>query len=101
MLRRTVRIGLPSGLQAVLYAVSNMIITASINSFGTDSIAAWVAMGKLDAVNWLILNAFGISIMTFVGQNYGARLYDRVKSSMKLCMGMAAGRAPYWGACSS
>lgn len=89
MLRRTVRIGLPSGLQAVLYAVSNMIITASINSFGTDSIAAWVAMGKLDAVNWLILNAFGISIMTFVGQNYGARLYDRVKSSLKLCMGMA------------
>lgn len=88
LLRRTIRIGLPTGLQAVLYAVSNMIITASINSFGTDTVAGWVAMGKLDALIWLIMNAFGISVMTFVGQNYGARRYDRVKSSMRLCMGM-------------
>ena len=89
LLRRTVRIGLPTGLQSVLYAVSNMIITASINTFGTDTVAAWVAMGKLDALNWLILSSFGISMMTFVGQNYGARHYERVKSGMRLGLIMA------------
>lgn len=93
LVRRTIRIGLPTGIQAVLYSVSNIIITASINSFGTDTVAAWVAVGKLDALNWLIMNAFGISMMTFVGQNFGARRYDRVKSSIRLCLAMAVGTA--------
>src|SRR5699024_644256 len=78
LLARTVRIGLPTGLQSVLYAVSNIIITTSINGFGTDTVAAWVAFGKVDALFWLILSAFGVAIMTFVGQNYGARKFDRV-----------------------
>ena len=91
MLRRTVRIGLPTGLQSVLYAVSNMIITASVNSFGTDTVAAWVAMCKLDALTWLVMSAFGVAVMTFVGQNYGAQRIDRVKSSIRLCMAIAAG----------
>lgn len=91
MLRRTVRIGLPTGLQSVLYAVSNMMITASVNSFGTDTVAAWVAMGKLDALTWLVMSAFGVAVMTFVGQNYGAQRIDRVKSSIKLSLAIAAG----------
>ena len=91
MLRRTVRIGLPTGLQSVLYAVSNMIITASVNSFGTDTVAAWVAMCKLDALTWLVMSAFGVAVMTFVGQNYGAQRIDRVKSSIKLGLAIAAG----------
>ena len=91
MLRRTVRIGLPTGLQSVLYAVSNMIITASVNSFGTDTVAAWVAMCKLDALTWLVMSAFSVAVMTFVGQNYGAQRIDRVKSSIRLCLAIAAG----------
>ena len=91
MLRRTVRIGLPTGLQSVLYAVSNMIITASVNSFGTDTVAAWVAMCKLDALTWLVMSAFSVAVMTFVGQNYGAQHIDRVKSSIRLCLAIAAG----------
>ena len=91
MLRRTVRIGLPTGLQSVLYGVSNMIITASVNSFGTDTVAAWVTMGKLDALTWLVMSAFGVAVMTFVGQNYGAQRLDRVKSSIRMCLAIAAG----------
>ena len=91
MLRRTVRLGLPTGLQSVLYAVSNMIITASVNGFGTDAVASWVALGKLDALTWLVMSAFGVAVMTFVGQNYGAQRIDRVKSSIKLGLAIAAG----------
>lgn len=91
LLRRTVRIGLPTGLQAVLYSLSNMIITASVNSFGTDTVAGWVAMCKLDALTWLVMGAFGVAVMTFVGQNYGAQRIDRVKNSIKLCLAIAAG----------
>jgi len=84
-LGETVRIGLPSGLQAVMYSLSNMTITTCINGFGTSTVAAWVALGKVDALVWLIISAFGVSIMTFVGQNYGAHRSDRVRKSLKVC----------------
>ena len=86
ILRRTVRIGLPSGLQSIMYGLSNLILTAAVNSFGTDTVAAWVAMGKIDTLNWMTLNAMGISLMTFAGQNYGARKLDRVRSSLRLSL---------------
>lgn len=91
LLRRTVRIGLPAGIQSIMYGLSNMIITAAVNGFGTDTVAAWVAMGKIDTLNWMTLNALGISLMTFAGQNYGARLLSRVRSSLKsaMLMGLA------------
>ena len=85
LLVRTVRIGLPAGLQSVMYALSNMIITTTINGFGTSTVAAWVALGKVDGMFWMILSAFGVSITTFVGQNYGARRYDRVRKSISVC----------------
>lgn len=79
MLNRIIRIGLPAGLQSVMYSLSNVIIQSGVNSLGTDTIAAWTAYGKIDSVFWMIINAFGISITTFVGQNYGAGKMDRVK----------------------
>ena len=83
--------GLPAGLQSVMYSVSNLVIQAGINSFGTDAIAAWAAIGKIDGFIWMVMNAFGISIPTFVGQNFGAQKYDRVKKSVRICLSMALG----------
>lgn len=93
LLGRTMRVGLPSGLQSVMYSLSNMIITATINSFGTATVAAWVTLGKVDGMFWMINNAFGVSIVTFVGQNYGARQYDRVRKGLKVCTALALGAA--------
>ena len=72
MLVRIVRIGLPAGLQSVMYTSSNILIQSSVNALGTDTVAAWTAYSKIDSLFWMIVNAFGISITTFVGQNYGA-----------------------------
>ena len=82
ILRRTIRIGLPSGINSVLYSVSNLFIQATVNSFGTNTIAAYTAIGKVDAMYWNFDSAFGIATMTLVGQNFGAKKYDRVKKSM-------------------
>ncbi|MBR1584319.1 MAG: MATE family efflux transporter [Clostridia bacterium] len=89
LLARIVRIGLPMGLQSVMYSISNVIIQASINSFGTDVSAAWSAWGRLDGFFWMVLNAFSISITTFVGQNFGAQKYDRVRKGVRECLAMA------------
>ena len=67
MLARIIRIGLPAGLQSVMYSLSNVIIQSSVNSLGTDTIAAWTAYGKIDSVFWMIINAFGISITDLCG----------------------------------
>lgn len=91
ILRNVIRIGLPAGLQSVMYSFSNLIIQASINSFGTDAIASWAAIGKIDGFIWMVMGAFGISITTFVGQNFGAGKYDRVKRSVRVCLGITLG----------
>ena len=89
--RKIMRIGLPAGVQSIMYGLSNLIITVAVNGFGTDTVAAWVAMSKIDTLNWMTLNALGVSLMTFAGQNYGARQLARVRSSLKsaMLMGLA------------
>ena len=83
ILKNVIRIGLPAGMQSVLYSVSNLVVQASINSFGTDAIASWAAIGKIDGFIWMVMSAFGIAITTFVGQNFGAQQYARVKRSIR------------------
>lgn len=91
MFERIVRIGLPAGLQSVMYSFSNIIIQASVNGFGTDVMAAWTAYGKIDGLFWMMISAFGVAITTFAGQNFGARRYDRMRRSIRVCLSMAAG----------
>ncbi len=89
MLRRIIRIGLPAGLQSVMYSLSNVIIQTAVNGLGTDTVAAWTAYSKIDCIFWMIISAFGISITTFVGQNFGAGKMDRVKKGIRVCLGMS------------
>ena len=88
ILKSQMIVGLPTGIQASLYAFSNVLIMAAINDFGTDTAAAWSAYGKLDAIYWMVSGAFGISITTFVGQNYGAGKFDRIHKSVRTCLSM-------------
>lgn len=88
MLGRMIRIGFPAGLQSVMYGLSNVIIQAGINSLGTNTVAAWASYSKIDGLFWMMVNAFGISVTTFVGQNYGAGRLDRVRAGVKSCMTM-------------
>lgn len=82
------KIGLPAGLQSTMYNLANMVIQAALNSFGTDTMAAWTAFGKVDSFYWMISSAFGVAITTFVGQNYGAGKIDRMKKSVRVCFCM-------------
>ena len=82
------RIGLPAGIQSNMYTVSNMVLQSCINAFGTVTIAAWTAFGKVDGFYWMISGAFGVSITTFVSQNFGARKYDRLKKGVLVCLGV-------------
>lgn len=89
ILKRIIQIGLPAGVQSLMYTSSNVIIQSSINSFGTNTVAAWTAYGKIDGIFWMTINALGISVTTFVGQNYGAGKYERVQKGVRICLVIA------------
>ncbi|NCB93697.1 MAG: MATE family efflux transporter [Clostridia bacterium] len=86
-------IGLPTGIQSIMYSGSNMLIQASLNTFGTDTMAAWTAFGKIDSFFWMVNSAFGIAVATFVGQNFGAGKYDRMKKCVHVGLAMALATA--------
>ena len=85
ILGKIIYIGLPSGLQSLMYTVSNLLIQTSINGFDTNTVSAWAAYGKIDCVFWMIIGSLGISVTTFAGQNFGAGFYRRVRSGLRQC----------------
>lgn len=89
LIRRILVIGVPAGLQFVTFDLANLLIQSGVNSFGSNMVAAFTAYGKADALTWMISGAFGVSITTFVGQNFGAQKYDRIRKSVWICLGMS------------
>lgn len=89
LLGRILSVGVPAGLQFITFDLSNLLVQSSINSFGAVTMAAWTAFGKADGMTWMISGAFGIAVTTFVGQNYGARKYERIRQGVWVCMGMS------------
>ena len=89
-MRSILMIGVPTALQSVMYNASNIVIQASINSFGTDAVAAWTAYGKMDIIFWMTITAMAQSITTFAGQNYGAGEYERLKKGVRVSVAMTA-----------
>ncbi|MCI1930709.1 MAG: MATE family efflux transporter [Clostridia bacterium] len=84
-LKTILYLGIPAGLQSCMYTFSNALLQFSINQLGTDTIAAYTAFNKIANIFWMMSGAYGIAITTFVGQNYGAGKFSRVKKSIQDC----------------
>ena len=81
--KEIIRIGLPAGLQGVAVSLSNVFVQYFINGFGVTAIAAFTAYFRIELLFYMPLCALGQAMMTFTGQNVGARLYGRVKSGLR------------------
>lgn len=80
--RKSVSIGLPSGLQQTFVALGMMAILRVVNSFGTNTLAAYSAAGRIDSLAAMPAMNFGAALSTFVGQNLGANKPGRVKQGL-------------------
>lgn len=87
-LSKLLEIGFPSGIQNSMYSFSNMLVQSSLNILGVNTMAAWTAFSKIDGLFWMICGAFGIAVTTFVGQNYGARKWERIQKGTRTCLAM-------------
>lgn len=79
ILLKIIKIGLPTGFQQSIVSLSNVIVQSYINVYGASVIAGYSVTIKIDGFVNLPLQAFNMAITTFVGQNIGAKQYNRVK----------------------
>ena len=80
------RIGLPAGIQGMVFAISNVVIQSGINSFGADCIAGQSAAQYFDFMSYCVINSFSQATVTFVSQNYGAGDARRCKKVLRLAV---------------
>jgi putative MATE family efflux protein len=80
-----IRIGLPAGLQGLLFSISNVLVQSSVNSFGSTLVAASSASGNVEGFVGTTMNAYYNAAITFTGQNMGAKKYDRIDTIAKVC----------------
>ena len=77
---KMLRLGIPLGLETLMYTFSCVVLTSAVNTFGTDTVAAYAGFVRIESFYWMLEQALAVSITTFVGQNLGAGLYGRARS---------------------
>lgn len=80
------KIGLPAGIQSMVFNLANIVIQAAINSLGTVVIAASSAAYNIEIFVYYMFNSFSQACTTFVGQNYGAGNIKRCRRTLVLCL---------------
>ncbi len=81
-----VRIGLPAGVQGMVFSFSNMVLQSAVNSYGSDVMAGSAAALNFEYYCFFMIQAFNGAAISFIGQNYGAGNMDRVRRAYGLCM---------------
>lgn len=89
-LKIILQVGLPAGFQGVLFALSNVIIQSSINSYGKYVMAGSAASSNLENFTYFAMNAFYQAAISFTSQNVGAGKYERVKKILICAVSCAA-----------
>ena len=82
-LGRIMRVGLPAGLQGVVFSFSNVCLQSAINSLGSATVAASAAALTYEFIVYYWLNSFSHACVTFVGQNYGAKNLERCRRAVR------------------
>lgn len=79
-------VGIPAGVQGMIFSFANLIVQSAVNSLGTTVMAASSAAFNLEIFSFYFMSSFGQACTTFVGQNYGAGKGDRCRRVLKLTL---------------
>lgn len=79
-------IGIPSGIQGMIFSFSNVLIQSSVNSFGSAAIAGSAAAANIEGFMYTALNTFFQAAMAFISQNMGAKKYGRINKIVGICL---------------
>jgi len=87
---KSIRIGLPTGIQQTFVAAGMMALISIVNGFGTDVIAAYSVATRIDSLASLPAMNFAAALATFVGQNLGAKKINRVRTGFVATLKMTS-----------
>lgn len=85
-LKKMLYIGLPAGFQGTVFSLSNVVIQSAVNSFGSLVMAGNGAASSLEGFTYTAMNSVYQASLTFVGQNVGAKKYDRINKVQGVCL---------------
>lgn len=85
-LKRMLQIGVPAGLQGMVFSISNVVVQSAINGYGAAAIAGSAAAVNFEYYCYYIIVACNGAAISFIGQNYGAQKYDRVRRIYRICL---------------
>lgn len=84
ILKKILSVGIPTAIQMMITAFSNVLVQSYINFFGSAAMAGWSSYSKIDKICLLPLQSIGLAITTFIGQNIGAGERDRAIEGIKV-----------------
>ncbi len=90
-LLKMIAIGIPAGLQGSLFSISNVLIQSSVNSFGKIVMAGNTAASNIEGFVYTSMNALYQTSISFTGQNYGAKKFDRIGKILVICQVLVIG----------
>ena len=82
---KILKIGIPAGLQGMVFSFSNIVLQSTINTFESDVMAGNAASGNIEGFIYVAMNSFYQAAITFTGQNMGAGQYKRIPKILKWC----------------
>lgn len=80
------KVGVPAGVQSIIITFSNIIIQSQINTLGVTSVASFTVYFRVELIIYLPIVALGQAVVSFIGQNYGAGNWERIKKGNRLCI---------------
>lgn len=83
---RIMQVGLPAGMQSVIFNISNVLIQSSVNSFGAVTVAGNTAAANIEGFVYISMNALYQTSISFTSQNLGAKNYHRIDQTLVRCM---------------
>ncbi len=83
MLKEIIRFGLPAGVQNSVIGFANTIVQTNINTFTSAAVAGSGAYAKIEGFAFLPITCFSLGLTTFIGQNLGAKQYERAKKGAR------------------
>lgn len=80
------KVGVPAGVQSIIITLSNIIIQSQINTLGVTSVASFTVYFRVELIIYLPIVALGQAVVSFIGQNYGAGNWERIKKGNRICI---------------
>ena len=80
------KVGVPAGVQSIIITLSNIIIQSQINTLGVTSVASFTVYFRVELIIYLPIVALGQAVVSFIGQNYGAGNWERIKKGNRFCI---------------